>query len=153
MLDDFKSWNGKKDLLQIITTVIRKACRMLNTWQFHYIGVKYKEHTRSAGRSLAGRSLACLKLIMFISQWGVPWPDTNIMQMLEHDNKMSSFMVKVWAKTAACTKDVNCTYNANQILAGRCWMALCYQWIEWSASCSYLLFLRCILCLKPLQEM
>jgi hypothetical protein len=86
----------------------------------------------SAGRSLAGhhyksavRSLACILMIMFNSQRGDPWPDTNIMQMLEHDNKMSSFMVKVWAKTAACTKDVNCTYNANQILAGKC-----YQWIE-----------------------
>ncbi len=29
MLDDVKSWNGKKDLLQIITTVITKAYKML----------------------------------------------------------------------------------------------------------------------------
>jgi hypothetical protein len=32
---------------------------------------------------------------MFISQWGNPWPDMNIMQMVKHYNKMASFVVKV----------------------------------------------------------
>jgi hypothetical protein len=32
---------------------------------------------------------------MFISQRGNPWPDTNIMQMVKHNNEMASFEVKV----------------------------------------------------------
>jgi len=31
MLDDVKSLNGKKDLLQITTTVTTKACKMIIT--------------------------------------------------------------------------------------------------------------------------
>jgi hypothetical protein len=32
---------------------------------------------------------------MLISQRGNPWPETNITQMVKHNNKMSSFVVKV----------------------------------------------------------
>jgi hypothetical protein len=32
---------------------------------------------------------------MFINQGGNPWPDTNVMQMVKHNNKMASFVVKV----------------------------------------------------------
>jgi hypothetical protein len=32
---------------------------------------------------------------MFIIQQGDPWLDTNIMQMLKHNNEMASFLVKV----------------------------------------------------------
>ncbi len=31
---------------------------------------------------------------MFISQRGNPWPDTNIMQVVRHNSKMASFVVK-----------------------------------------------------------
>ena len=51
---------------------------------------------------------------MFISQRGDPWPDTNIIQMLKHINKMVSFLV-MYRQPLRVLQDVNCTDNAQQI--------------------------------------
>ncbi len=52
---------------------------------------------------------------------------------------MGSFVAKV-RQPLPVLKDVNCTDNAQQILAGKCRISNFSQWIEWLASCCFFLF-------------
>jgi hypothetical protein len=62
VLDDVKSWNGKKDLFLNNHTELQKHVDV-NTWQFHYIDVKYNEQCQRGD-----------PWPYILSQQGDPWP-------------------------------------------------------------------------------
>ncbi len=73
---------------------------LLNARQFHYLDVQVKNSV--SGTSLAwhhykaaGHPWPVYIMICSLIRGGNPWPDTNIMQMVKHNNKMASFVVKV----------------------------------------------------------
>ncbi len=71
-------------------------------------------------------------MICSLIRGGNPWPDTNIMQMEKHNNKMASFVVKVQQPLPAQKRSIVQTMHSRSY-GRKMKNSLLFKWIESSA--------------------